>query len=284
MGVYVGVDLGGTKTIVAACNKQGKILHRTQDATPLDLEQGLRMLQAMIQRVTKDQPIAGMGAAVGGPLDWHTGIVSPLHQPQWREVPLKKIMEEKWNCPFHVDVDTNIAALGEYHSTNETVRRFLYITLSTGMGGGFLLNGKIYRGLGDEHPEIGHQSIHFRCTFPERMECECGAPDCLEGLISGNAIRRIYLKSPEYLSQREWDEVAYNLGQGLRNLAAIYLPEVIVLGGGVSLGGGEKLVQNASSVMAQYLHIIPVPEVRMTSLGQDTALIGALTLAIHGMD
>ena len=152
------------------------------------------------------------------------------------------------------------------------------------MGGGFLLNGKIYRGLGGEHPEIGHQSIHYRCTFPERMECECGSPDCLEGLISGNAIRRIYLKSPEYLSQREWDEVAYNLGQGLRNLAAIYLPEVIILGGGVCLGGGEKLVKNASSVMAQYLHIIPVPEVRMTSLGQDTALIGALTIARHGMD
>jgi glucokinase len=94
---------------------------------------------------------------------------------------LKAIMEARWQCPFWVDVDTNLAALGEYRFTGVTASPLLYLTLSTGMGGGLLVEGKIYRGAGGAHPEIAHQSIPYRCTYPERMACECGAPDCLEG-------------------------------------------------------------------------------------------------------
>lgn len=277
--ILIGLDIGGTKLMVAAANAEGRILRRVRAPTPAGLDEGLDQLHRMIAAVAVGAAIAGIGAAIGGPLDPVRGIVSPLHQPAWRDVPLKALMEQRWGCPFAVDVDTNVAALGEYTIERLGVRRFLYITLSTGMGGGFLIDGAIYAGAGEAHPEIGHQAIPYRCARPERVACECGAPDCLEALISGNAIRRIYGKPAEQLAEREWDEVAYNLGQGLRNLATIYLPDLIVLGGGVAVGGGARLLSAACRVMAERLKLVPIPEVRLSRLGYDTALLGALAIA-----
>lgn len=281
---YIGLDIGGTKLMVAAGDGAGQIFRRVRAPTPLALDEGLALLHQMIGEVAGGAPIAGIGAAIGGPLDARTGVVSPLHQPEWRDVPLKAIMEQRWGCPFWVDVDTNVAAAGEYVVAGVSAPRFLYLTLSTGMGGGFLLDGRIYRGAGGAHPEAGHQAIPFRCAYPERVACECGAPDCLEALISGNAIRRIYGKPAEQLDAAEWDEVAYNLGQGLRNLAAIYAPDLIVLGGGVAVGGGERLLGTARAVMREHLRLVPAPEVRLSDLGYDTALLGALAIARLGME
>ena len=151
------------------------------------------------------------------------------------------------------------------------------------MGGGFIVDGQVYRGMDEAHPEVAHQSINYRCTHPQRVECECGAPDCLEGLVSGNAIRRIYGKPAEELTAGEWEEVAYNLGQGMRNLAAICLPGVIALGGGVAHGRGEALVDAVRELLADRLRIVPIPEVRLSRLGYETALMGALVVARRGL-
>ena len=284
MAIYIGLDVGGTKLMVAAADADGQILRRTRAPTPAGLEEGLALLHEMIAEVAGGQPVAGIGAAIGGPLDARAGVVSPLHQPAWRGVPLKAIMERRWGCPFWVDVDTNVAAVGEYVVDRLTTSRFLYLTISTGMGGGFLLDGRIYRGAGGAHPEAGHQAVPFRCMHPERVACECGAPDCLEALISGNAIRRIYGRPAEQLDDAEWEEVAYNLGLGLRNLAAIYAPELIVLGGGVAVGGGARLLDTASRVMRERLYLVPAPEVRLSGLGYDTALLGAVAVARLGIE
>ena len=173
--------------------------------------------------------------------------------------------------------------MGEYAAGAVAGRCFLYITLSTGMGGGYLVDGKIYRGMNGAHPEIGHQAINFRCAHPQRVICECGAPDCLEALISGTGIRRIYGKPAEQLDDDEWAEVAYNLGQGLRNLAAIYLPDLIVLGGGVAVGGGERLLAAARQVLVERLRLVSIPVVRLSELGYDTALHGAIAIARLGV-
>jgi predicted NBD/HSP70 family sugar kinase len=284
MPLYVGLDVGGTKLLVAAADADGRVHTRVQEPTPLDLEEGLELLHRMIARVSDGQPIAGMGAAIGGPLDWRRGIVSPLHQPRWRRVPLKELMEARWACPFAVDVDTNVAALGEYWFGGERAPHFLYLTLSTGMGGGFVVGGRVYRGMAEGHPEVGHQGVHFRCRHPERVACECGAPDCLEALVSGNGIRRVYGKAAEQLDLQEWEEVAYNLGQGLRNLAAVYHPDVIVLGGGVAVGGGEPFLAAARAVMSAHLRLVDPPAVRLSRLGYDTALMGTIAVALHGLE
>ncbi len=280
MEVFVGLDIGGTKIMVAAADHEGNELRRARTATSTSLEEDLANINRMIAEVAAGNTIGGMGAAIGGPLDWEQGIVSPLHQPAWRNIPLKAMMESKWGCPFRVDVDTNVAALGEYRWGGVTAPRFLYLTLSTGMGGGFLIDRKIYRGQGGAHPEVGHQSIHFRCSNPAAIQCECGVPDCLEALISGNAIRRIYDKPAEALSLSEWEEVAYNLGQGLRNMAALYAPDLIRIGGGVAIGGGEKFIAAARGVMEEHLKLVPAPRVELSRLGYDTALRGAIAMAL----
>jgi len=283
MTVYIGLDIGGTKLMAAAADREGNILRRARTPTSTSLKEDLQSLNRMISDLSAGEKILGMGAAVGGPLDCVQGVVSPLHQPAWREVPLKTIMENQWGCPFSVDVDTNVAAMGEYYLGHVTADRFLYITISTGMGGGFLIDGRIYRGAAGSHPEIGHQSIPYRCLYPENIHCECGAPDCLEALISGNGIRRVYGKPAEHLDSIEWDEVAFNLGQGLRNLATIYAPGEICLGGGVALGGGEALLRIARQVMEEHLRLVDAPVVRLSSLGYDTALLGAVMVAMRGL-
>jgi predicted NBD/HSP70 family sugar kinase len=281
MAVVIGLDIGGTKIMVAAANQEGSILRRARAATSTRLETDMENINNMIDEVSAGEEILGMGAAIGGPLDWDRGIVSPLHQPAWRNVPLKTMMEARWNCPFHVDVDTNVAALGEYRWGEVPAGRFLYLTLSTGMGGGFLVDGQIYRGKEGAHPEVGHQSIHFRCSNPAAVQCECGVTDCLEALVSGNGIRRIYGKPAETLEQDEWEEVAYNLGQGLRNMATLYAPDVIRIGGGVAVGGGERFIEAGRRVMEDNLKLVPPPQVGLSHLGYDTALHGAISLAMR---
>jgi glucokinase len=282
MTVFIGLDIGGTKIMVAAADSAGSILRRVRMPTTASLAEDLANINSMIAEVAGQEKITGMGAAIGGPLDWERGIVSPLHQPDWRNVPLKAIMEEKWECPFRVEVDTNVAALGEYRWGGVSAGRFLYLTLSTGMGGGFLINGQVYRGQGGAHPEVGHQSIPFRCSNPAAVQCECGAPDCLEALVSGNGIRRIYGRPAESLSQEQWDEVAYNFGQGLRNMATFYAPDIICVGGAVALGGGENFIHTARQVMEEHLRLVPAPQVTLSQLGYDTALLGAIALAMPG--
>ena len=279
MTVFVGLDIGGTKIMVAAADREGNILRRARADTSTSLETDLANINRMIAEVAAEEEIMGMGAAIGGPLDWEQGIVSPLHQPAWRNVPLKAMMEFKWGCAFRVDVDTNVAAVGEYRWGGILAKRFLYLTLSTGMGGGFLVDGQIYRGQDGAHPEVGHQSIHFRSSNLRAVQCECGAPDCLEALVSGNGIRRIYGKPAEALTSQEWDEVAYNLGQGLRNMAVLYAPDLIRIGGGVAVGGGENFIHAAKIVMEEHLKLVPAPQVELSCLGYDTALRGAIAVA-----
>jgi predicted NBD/HSP70 family sugar kinase len=283
MALYIGLDIGGTKLMVAGADESGTIRRRLRADTPPGLQEGLDRLNAMVAEIAQGEVVAGIGAAIGGPLEWKEGIVSPLHQPEWRDVPLKRLMEERWGCPFSVDVDTNVAALGEYFSVGVTCSHFVYITLSTGMGGGFLVNGRVERGANGAHPEIGHQSIPYRCANPAALNCECGAPDCLEALISGNGIRRIYGKPAEELTSTQWTEVAYNFGLGLRNLAALYAPDLIRVGGGVAVGGGDAFIAQAAQVMRERLFLVPAPKVELSRLGYDTALIGAITIAIHGL-
>lgn len=275
--------------MAAAADADGRILRRARAETPTSLDTGLDVLRDMARTVAAQERIGGIGAAIGGPLDYRTGVVSPLHQPEWRDVPLGEVMRDAFDCTFSVDVDTNVAAIGEYVAIREgsaqgsSPGRILYLTVSTGMGGGFIVDGSVYRGKDGAHPEVAHQCINYRCSGTGEIACECGAPDCLEALVSGNGIRRVYGKPAEALDPKEWDEVAYNLGQGLRNLAAIYLPDEIVLGGGVAVGGGKDFVSAASEVMRSRITLVPAPEVRLSTYGYDTALIGAVHIARTGL-
>jgi len=282
MKQYIALDIGGTKFMVASFTENLLEIKRVKYNTPEDFNEGIDLLKKMINEVSNKDRIGGIGAAIGGPLDAVRGIVSPLHQRQWRNIPLKDIMEEKYGCPFYVDVDTNVAALGEYHLGKYDHEKFLYITLSTGMGGGYIIDGKVYRGFNGNHPEVGHQTINFRCRYPEKVQCECGSPDCIEALVSGNAIKRIYGKPAEELNDNEWSEVIYNLGQGLRNIATIMTPDIIVFGGGIAFGAGEPFLQKIEAEMKRQLTLVKPPLLALSKLGYDTAIAGAAYIAKNG--
>jgi len=280
---FVGLDIGGTKILAAIANGAGQIIKRVYRKTPISLTDGLDVLNNILNELSAGENISGIGIAIGGPLDYEKGIVSPLHQPEWQNLPLKQILEERWHCNVYIDVDTNVAALGEYRLTNEKSKRFLYLTLSTGMGGGFIYNGKIYRGSNGIHPEPGHISINYRCRNLDNLKCECGVSDCLEALISGNGIKRVYGKPAENLNEDELDEVAYNLGQGLRNMTVLYAPDIISLGGGISYYCGERLLIPAQKYMLEHLKLVRAPTLRISPFGYETALFGAVNIAINGL-
>lgn len=277
--MLIALDIGGTKFDAASADGDGAIIRRVTAPTPVDLNQGLALLEAMARDVAGGQRPDAIGATCGGPLDADRGVVSPLHQPAWRAIPLRDFFQAAFGCPFRVEVDTDAAALAEVTFGRASPARMLYITLSTGMGGGLIVDGRIYRGANGAHPEIGHQAIPYRLARGGPVVCECGAKDCAEALVSGNAIRRLYGKPAEALDEAEWAEVTHNLGQALRNAAALYAPQDIVLGGGVAVGRGKRLAEEAGAVMRAGLRIVPAPRVRLSALGYDTALMGAIALA-----
>jgi predicted NBD/HSP70 family sugar kinase len=220
MDVYVALDIGGTKILAAAAGRDGTPLRTLRQPTPASLEEGLSLLSSMARECAAGATIRAIGASIGGPLDWKEGVVSPLHQPAWRSVPLKRLFEKDFGCPFGVDVDTNVAALGEWQARGRKPRRLLYLTISTGMGGGFVVDGQLFRGAHGEHPEVAHQVIDGAAD----PRCECGATGCLEERVSGNGIRRRFGKPAEQLTDPEWALVGRDLGQGLRNLTTILAP------------------------------------------------------------
>lgn len=279
--MYISLDIGGTKLMVAAFSDSYEILARERADTPASIEEGLAVLKKLAHTVAGGCSIRALGASAGGPLDYQSGVVSPLHMPTWRQVPLKAIFEAEFKAPFAVDVDTNAAALAEYSFGDGQSDRLLYITVSTGMGGGLVVDGELYRGTNGSHPEVGHQAVAYELPVSGPIACACGGSDCVEAIVSGTAIRSHYGKPAEELSAHEWDQVGCNLGQALRNAASLYAPERIVLGGGVCVGGGERLVQRIQRILDTNLKIVPIPRVILSRLGYDTALWGGLAMALR---
>lgn len=274
--LLVGIDLGGTKIQVAATDFSGRVLARLREPTPRSLPAGLDLLRHALTTVSQGAPIAGVGVAIGGPINALTGVVSPLHQPEWRDVPLGRYLET-WSdgAPWRIEVDTDAAALAEYHLGGHGVERLLYVTVSTGVGGGFVVAGDVFRGAGGAHPEFGHQAV----PGGEGVACPCGARGCLEALVSGTALQSRHKRDPETLDDAAWAETGRLLGLGLRNACTLLAPQVVALGGGVVFGAGERLLAPARAELFAGLRLVPAPRVTASALGYDTALQGALVLA-----
>jgi predicted NBD/HSP70 family sugar kinase len=279
--MYISLDIGGTKLMAASFTESHQLLSRERVDTPQALDHGMAILKQLAHAVAGGRTIRALGASAGGPLNYRTGVVSPLHMPAWRDVPLKAIIEAEFKAPFAVDVDTNAAALAEYSFGGNRSSRLLYITVSTGMGGGFVVDGELYRGADGAHPEIGHQAIAHTLPVSGTIACSCGGSDCVEAVVSGSAIRKHYGKPAEELSAAEWEQVGDNLGKALRNAATLYAPDQIVLGGGVCVGGGERLVQQIQDLLDRNLKLVPSPKVTLSALGYDTALWGGLAMALR---
>ncbi len=282
--MYIALDIGGTKTIVALADNHGNLVSRKRFPTPLGFDAGISKLISTIHELCDGITPKAIGVAIGGPIDWLNGIVSPLHQPQWRNIPLKSMFEAKFGCPCFIDVDTNVGAIGEYKNLFPKPERMAYLTVSTGLGGALIHQGKIDRGFSGHHPEVGHMSIPPSKRIQNNVKCACGSENCVEAFVSGNGIRKLYGISPTALSDHHWSEVGWHLGEGLRNIAVAYAPEIIVVGGGLANGAGEKLLSPARQRLSALLKILPIPKIVLSTLGTDSVIVGAGLLAKNGFE
>ena len=308
--VVLSVDLGGSKILTAVVNSKGDILSRDHSITPAEGPEAV--IRAILKSTQRALNQAGITAAelevicLGAPglSSPETGIVftSP-HLPGWQDVPLRDIIRERTGVKTMLINDANAAALGELcFGAAKGARNFIYITLSTGIGGGIVIDGEIYAGSLGTAGEIGHMTIDTNGP-----KCNCGNTGCWETLASGTALARearqriaagaktsileysngdIKKVSAETVhnAARQGDALAekliaqtgYYVGVGLANLINIFNPELIVIGGGLS-SIGDRLLEPAYKVSEERAYEPAFKSVRFAraELGRNSGVIGA---------
>ncbi|MDB2108390.1 ROK family protein [Clostridium paraputrificum] len=306
----IGVDLGGTKISTAISTIEGNILANV--VLPTKAEEGeVAVLGRIIQSIdevivgssTSIDEVEAIGIGSPGPLDAKKGIIITTPNLPFKDYNLVQPLKEKYNIPVYLDNDANAAAIGEYmFGAGKGKESIVYFTVSTGVGGGAVLDGKVYRGHTSNALEIGHTTVN-----PNGPRCNCGNLGCLEAMSSGTAIAKkgkeavstnveTSLKKYDTVTSYEvfkeaeaGDEVAKDiidnaltyLGIGVANAIATFDPEMIIIGGGVSKAGDivfdtvKKVVnKRCFKSMAESCEIVPA------GLGSDAGVVGAVALAI----
>ena len=190
----VGIDIGGTKLATVVADKTGHILGKVRQPTLSEKgpEYAIGLLFDMVREVVSQvglaqESVSAIGVSCGGPLDTKTGIVySPPNLPGWDALPLKAKLESEFQVPVIIENDANASALAEFRfGGGRGYNAVLYMTMSTGIGGGIVIDGQVYHGANDSAGEVGHQIL-----LPNGPRCGCGKRGCLEALCSGPAIAR----------------------------------------------------------------------------------------------
>jgi glucokinase len=288
------VDIGGTKIAAGIVSDGGQILHRSE--CPTEPKRGLhdaidrihRMLQAAIDQCGS---IDGIGIACPSPLDPLTGVIGDVGTlPGWEGGHLADAVGERFDIPVVVENDADAATLAEYAwGATKTSGTLIYVTISTGIGGGIVQRGQLYRGARGAHPEFGHQLID-----PAGPLCYCKLSGCWESLASGLSMSAYFSEIDPDRGQltaaeicglaQEGDPLAIRaikreshcLGLGLANLVTLFVPEVISLGGGV-MRSSDLFLDDVRAIVRRLCTQVPVENTTITlsSLGPDIGLLGA---------
>lgn len=287
----IGVDLGGTKIATGLATKSGKIIKETEILTEAQdgPKEVLNRIKESIYAVAgkKIKQVAKIGVGAPGTVNYKEGsVLYPPNLPGWKEVNLRDLIKKEFNAPVYVDNDANCAALAEAkYGAGQEIKDFVYVTISTGIGGGIIINKKIYRGAIGAAGEVGHMFI-----TKDGKKCSCGQYGHFEGLAAGGAINRHYgvtaLEVTEAAKKhKRWafkiiNEVADTIGLGFANIVNILNPELIVVGGGLS-NMGEILLQPIRFALKKYALPLPYKSVKIVraKLGTKSGLRGAIALA-----
>ncbi|HEX5743945.1 MAG TPA: ROK family protein [Candidatus Saccharimonadales bacterium] len=219
--MYLGIDIGGTKTLVAALSDDGAIQEKTKFATPQEYEKLLSELEAAKNQF-KSEGFKSGGAGVPGHIDYRHGLSLGSPHVAWGNVPLRDDCTRIFGCPFVIDNDANMAALSEamLHKDRETV---LYITISTGIGTGLVHRQRLDPAL------LASEGGHI--VLPRPAD---GRLDVWENFASGKAIYERYgKKAAEITDESAWRDIARGLALGLYNNIAMLQPDLIVVGGSI---------------------------------------------------
>jgi glucokinase len=295
-GKMIGaVDIGGTKMAVALVSRDGDIINRSE--CPTEPEKGFGQALNNVKRMLREAAnsagaaLEGIGVACPSPLDPFTGIIGDVGTlPGWQGGNLVTELASEFGVPVAVENDADAAALAEVTwGAARGSDRFIYITISTGIGGGVIFSGKLYRGANCTHPEIGHQIIDASGPL-----CYCRARGCWESLASGTAmaawVREQQPNGPELtaeqicalaeqgdvLARRAVERQGHYLGLGLANLVTLFAPDTIALGGGV-MKSSRLFLPQAEQIVRDICTQVPTANTRITlaSLGSNTGIAGA---------
>jgi len=310
---YIGVDLGGTGIKAGVVNEKGEIL--SKGSTPTMAERPYQAVIADIATLCKTvaadaniaiEEIEAIGVGVPGICDPKTGIIPKCTNLGWFDVPFVSELQSHIAKPVIVDNDATVAGFAEYIAgVSAGTHSSVFVTLGTGVGGGIIINGRPYSGAHGVGSEIGHMNIAMGGEL-----CTCGNRGCFERYASATSIirdaRRAVAENPESAimekcggdvekinakividAAKEGDAVAKQvfdgyvngLAHGLVNLINVIDPEVIVLGGGVSMAG-EFLLNAVREAMKPLIFFksMPYADVKLATLGADAGIIGAAML------
>jgi glucokinase len=313
MSLACGIDVGGTKIAGGVVDEHGTILEELRVVSPAT---DALAIEAAIQRLVTElrtrHPIEAVGVGAAGYIDKRRAIVLFAPNLAWRDLDLKADLEQALDLPVVVENDANAAAWGEFQfGAGHDVDDLLLVTVGTGVGGGLVLDGSLYRGAFGVGAEIGHMRV-----VPGGILCGCGNRGCFEMYASGStlvrearmAVRAGSLLAADLLDRAGGDPAAITgplitaaaqagdafaveqlaslgrwLGEGIASLAAVLDPAVVVVGGGVSAAGELLLGPTRAALAAQLTGrgYRPMLEVRRARLGNRAGLIGAADLTRH---
>jgi glucokinase len=316
--VVLALDVGGTKIAAGVVMGDGRVRSfltapARRDEGPLPMIDRLVALgrEAVDASGVRWDEIPAIGIACGGPLDPASGmILSPPNLVGWDHVPLTQLVTEALDRPAVVDNDATAAAVAEWWygaGRGGAVRDLVYLTISTGIGGGLILDGRPYRGAAGNAGELGHVTVDW-----QGRQCGCGRRGCLEAYASGTNIAaratealaagpeastlrdlpRVAAKdvaeaaaAGDAVAGRIWDETTAILASSVANFLDLFNPELIVLGGGVTRAGEQLLAPVRDGALAQAMGpAAGSGQVVLAELGDSLAVLAAATVAFERLD
>ncbi|NLK62669.1 MAG: ROK family protein [Fusobacteria bacterium] len=312
---YIGLDIGGTKILGALFKEDGTIITKVKKRSKAN--EGKDVVFSQITKVINELiesskgKINGIGIGLPGIIDSEKGKVIFSPNLPWKNYNIKEELEKKYKINVNIGNDVNVGILGEWiYGAAKNKQNIIGIFVGTGIGGGLIINGKLYEGHTGAAGEIGHI-----CVVPDGPYCGCGAKGCLEALASKTAImqdiqsqikrgrktifKEIFEKNDDILRSdelkqaiNEKDELAIEildkmgryLGIAIASLINVLNPEIIVLGGGIIESIGDNLIPIITSYTKSYSmkKLMENTEIKAAALGDDSGIYGALQLAKEG--
>ena len=315
--IWVGVDIGGTKTAVVISRKPPEVISRTEFATlpakgpQQAIEQILAALKKMLSELrTSKRMIRGIGVSCGGPLDPHTGVIqAPPNLPTWIDVPIVDILKKEFGCPVVLENDANAGALAEHrYGAGMGTRNMIFLTMGTGLGAGIIIEKKLYSGSNDLAGEVGHVRLtkigpvgHNKAGSVEGWASGGGLAQIAETML--NSARKsgrksllldlpkkrkvtakdvgLAAKKGDALAQRIIMACGKKLGLALAILVDILNPDRIVIGG-LAMRLGDTLLEPARQSLAEeaLAPALAVCTVVPATLGESIGDVAALCIAM----
>lgn len=314
--LFAGIDIGGTKTAVALAMSNGEIISRHYFLTRPErgarnvVDEIIRALDAMIAEAGGNLAAIGIGCC--GPLDIERGLIlSPPNLPGWDSFPIVEYFQQNFAVPIALENDANSAALGEHRfGAGRGFENLVYMTVSTGIGGGIIINNRLIHGIGAGAGEFGHMTV-----TSDEINCGCGSQGCLEAICSGTSIARRARKllagghsslmsglvnkkdeitagilveaarRGDYIANLIWKETIHYLAVGISSIAVMIAPEAFIIGGGVSSAGEKMFFAPLRQAVYQRVKMLPAEQIKILAaeLKNESGIYGALALAFDAV-